>query len=207
MEDFDSLVELLRRTTDEFGWLQPLLDDPDSAAVLGAQIEIFARLGPAVDHNGAQATISGASGGQPGTSVITASRAASGTSGTLPAGYGFVDQRGVQAASTLAVAVGGGATTITIPVATLRQTELVNTEDAPLFAVDPLERHPRRVGRDPIHPSGPSPRGGPVVATNEGLHRVPDDRRRGRSGTSTASCWPGRTDATQNGSRPPPPAL
>ena len=32
-EDFDTLLALLRRTTDESGWLQPQLDDPDSAAV------------------------------------------------------------------------------------------------------------------------------------------------------------------------------
>lgn len=137
METFDSLVELLRRTTDEFGWLQPILDDQDSATVLGAMVQVFARLGVGVDHNGAQGMISTASGGQVGTSTITASRAASGTSGSLPIGYGFIDARGVRAIATLAVAVGSGATHLTIPVATLRKTELVNSEDDPGFMVDP----------------------------------------------------------------------
>lgn len=136
-EDFDSLLGLLRRTTDEWGWLQPLLDDTDSAAILGGQITIFARLGAAVDHNGAQATISGASGGSPGSSLITVSRAASGTSGTIPQGYIFADERSCQAFLTLAMAVGSGATSLVLPVQTLRQTELVNTEDDPGFGVDP----------------------------------------------------------------------
>jgi hypothetical protein len=136
-EDFDSLVELLRRNTDEFGWLQPLLDDPDSFAVLGAQIQEFARLGPAVDHNGAQATISGSSAGQAGTSSITVSRAATGTTGTIPKGYGFVDSRGVKAVLQADVPVGGGAATLVLPVVTIRQTELINSEDDPGFAVDP----------------------------------------------------------------------
>lgn len=136
-EDFDSLIDLLRRTTDENGWLQPLLDDPNSAAVVGSIVTVFARLGPAVDHNGAQATISGASGGSPGTSSLTATRAASGTTGTIPEGYVFADARGCQAYLTVAIPVGSGATSITLPLQTLRQTELVNTEDDPGFAVDP----------------------------------------------------------------------
>lgn len=136
-ESFDDFIELLRRNTDENGWLQPLLDDQDSYAVLGAQVQIFARLSPAVDHNGAQATISGASGGQSGTSNITITRAASGTTGTIPKGYTFTDERGIKALLTTDVAVGGGVTTLVLPVQTLRQTELVNTEDDPLFEVDP----------------------------------------------------------------------
>ena len=50
-EDFDGLIALLRRTTDEFGWLQPLLDDPDSAAVLGSTVKIFERVNVAALHN------------------------------------------------------------------------------------------------------------------------------------------------------------
>ena len=137
METFDSLLDLLRRTTDEFGWLQPILDDMDSATVLGAMVQVFARLGIGVDHNGAQGMIQTASGGQVGTSNITASRAASGTSGAVPLGYGFIDARGVRAIATVAVTVGSGVTTISVPVATLRKTELVNSEDDPGFMVDP----------------------------------------------------------------------
>lgn len=136
-EDFNSLLALLRRTTDEWGWLQPLLDDPDSAAILGGVITVFGRLGPAVDHNGAQATISGSSGGQPGTSTLTIARAASGTTGTIPAGYPFLDARGARAILQVAIVVGGGATSASLPLQTLRETELLNTEDDPGFAVAP----------------------------------------------------------------------
>jgi len=137
VETFDSLLAMLRRTTDEFGWLQPILDDMDSATVLGAMIQVFARLGVGVDHNGAQGMISTASGGQVGSSTVTVSRAAGGTSGILPLGYGFIDARGVQAIATVAVAVGSGVTSLSVPVATLRKTELVNSEDDPGFMVDP----------------------------------------------------------------------
>src|SRR5215831_3968632 len=128
---------MLRRTTDEWGWLQPLLADADSAAILGAQVTVFARLGAAVDHNGAQASISGASGGSAGTAMLEISRATGGTTGTIPQGYVFADERGCQAFLTVAVAVGSGATSLSLPLQTLRETELVNTEDDPGFGVDP----------------------------------------------------------------------
>lgn len=136
-EDFNSLLALLRRTTDESGWLQPQLDDPDAAAALGARIAIFARLGPAVIHNAAQATLSDASGGSPGTSTVTVTRVSGvAATGTIPKGFAFVDPRGVRAVLQLDVPV-TTQTTLNLPVQTLRQTELVNTEDDPLFAVDP----------------------------------------------------------------------
>lgn len=136
-EDAASLLALLRRTTDEHGWLQPQLDDPDAAAVLGARIAIFARLGVAVAHNAAQGTISGASGGEPGTSTVTVTRVSGvAATGTIPKGFSFIDERGVRAVLQLDVPV-TTQTTLALPVQTLRQSELVNTEDDPLFAVDP----------------------------------------------------------------------
>ncbi len=135
-EDFNSLLALLRRTTDNDGWLQPLLADPDSAAVLGAYVQIFARLGISIPHNIAQGTLSQASGGSPGTASITIKRSSGSTTGTIPQGYVFRDARGCQAILQLAVAV-TTQTTLVLPVQTLRQTELVNTEDDPGFAVDP----------------------------------------------------------------------
>lgn len=135
-ETSDTLVALLRRTADEQGWLQAHLDDPDSAAILLARVAIFARLGVAAVHNAAQATISGASGGSPGTSAITISRASGTTTGTIPKGFGFIDGRGVRVVLQVDVPV-TTQTALIIPVQTLRQTELVNTEDDPGFAVDP----------------------------------------------------------------------
>jgi len=136
-EDVNTLLALLRRTTDDQGYLQPLLDDPNSSAIVGAQIAIMGRLGPAVIHNAAQGTISDSSGGQAGTSIITISRTSGTTTGTIPKGYGFTDARGVRVVSTVDVVVSGGQLTKTVPVQTLRQTELVNSEDDPLFTVDP----------------------------------------------------------------------
>lgn len=138
METFDTLLALLQRTTDRDGWLQPLLNDPDSAVVLGSSIAVFARAGATIPHNIAQATLSDASGGSPGTSSITVKRATGSTTGTLPKGFLFRDPRGCQAVLTLDVVV-IAQTTLVLPVQTLRQTELVNTEDDPEFAVDPSQ--------------------------------------------------------------------
>lgn len=135
-EDAASLLALLQRTTDKDGWLQPQLDDPDAAAILGARIAIFARLGPAVIHNAAQATISGASGGTPGTSTITVTRQSGATTGTIPKGFTFIDPRGVRAVLQVDVPV-TTQTTLALPVQTLRQSELVNTEEDPEFVIDP----------------------------------------------------------------------
>lgn len=135
-EDAASLLALLQRTTDKDGWLQPQLDNPDAAAILGARIAIFARLGPAVAHNAAQATISGASGGSPGTGAVTIARVSGTTTGTIPKGFSFIDPRGVRAVLQSDVLV-TTQTVLILPVQTLRQSELVNTEDDPEFAIDP----------------------------------------------------------------------
>jgi len=135
-ETADSLLELLRANTDEFGWLQPLLDDPDSAALVGATVAIFGRLGPAVLHNRDAALISACSAGQHGTCQVTMTRAG-GSSGTIPHGYPFVDQRGCRAITQTDVPVVIGQTTVVLQLETVRQTELVNTADDPGFEVAP----------------------------------------------------------------------
>lgn len=133
LQDF---VDLLRRTTDS-GWLDPLLSDPDSSAVLLGMAQEFTRLSEAGDRACLAGAISTASGGRPGVAVVTISRTASGTGGTIPAGYGFVDARGTKLVSTDAVPVGVGALTVVIHVQSLRQTELVNTEDDAQVTIDP----------------------------------------------------------------------
>lgn len=135
-ETSDTLVALLRRTTDEQGWLQAHLDDPDSAAILMARVAIFARLGVAAVHNAAQATISSSSGGVPGTSAIAISRTSGTTTGTIPKGFGFIDLRGIRVVLQVDVPV-TTQTVLILPVQTLRQSEIVNTEDDPDFAIDP----------------------------------------------------------------------
>lgn len=135
VEDQASLLALTQRTADREGWVQPQLDDPDAAAILGARIAIFARLGPAVAHNAAQATISGSSGGMPGTSAVTVARQSGTTTGTIPKGFAFIDPRGVRAVLQSDVPV-TTQTVLVLPVQTLRQSELVNTEVDPEFAID-----------------------------------------------------------------------
>lgn len=136
-ETQESLLELLRASTDEWGWLQPLLDDPESAAVLLSTVEVWARLGAAVVHNRDALTISSSSAGQLGTSSLTMVREGTATSGTIPKGYPFVDQRGVIAIAQAAVHASVGQTTVVVPVQTVRTTELVNTDDDPGFSVYP----------------------------------------------------------------------
>ncbi len=135
----DDLVALLRRTTDDLGWLQPLLDDPNSEAIMGALIDLFARVGAAASLDALALTIAGASGGQPGTAMIQLVRVASGSMGTLPAGFPFLDSRGVQARSQTAVNIPADVLTILIPVTTVRSNELVNTDDETqaTWALDP----------------------------------------------------------------------
>lgn len=137
MDDFshDGIVAQLGRTTDKDGWLDPMLADADGAAALGALIEQFVRMGKAVDYTGLIGYISSAPGGGWGTCQLTMTRPASGTSGTIPAGYQFLDERGVVLILATPVVVASGATQIILPLRTLRLTEAVNTEDDAVVVV------------------------------------------------------------------------
>jgi hypothetical protein len=131
--DFDDMVALLRRNTDEFGWLQPLLDDPSSRAALGGAISVFARLSEAAIHNRDAALITAASGGQHGSCNVVVARADDSTAGTIPKGYQFTDERGVQVVTQTDVPVAAGTSSVSLPCQTVRQSELVNTVDPPVF--------------------------------------------------------------------------
>lgn len=135
--DFPGLLALLRRNTDP-GWLQPLLDDPASSAIVGASISMFARMGLAAIHNRDAAMIGACSAGQVGTCSITVSRADGSSSGTIPAGYPFLDDRGIAAVTQTPVPVAVGVLTVVLPCQTLRKTEEVNTVDPANFQIDPL---------------------------------------------------------------------
>jgi hypothetical protein len=133
--DRASLLDLLRRCVDADGWLAPLLADPDSAAVLLATVDVFARGGRAVDYNGRLGLISDAPGGSAGTASITVARAASGTSGTIPRGYAFLDDRRVALVVQTDVPVAAGDLTVVVPLETLRRCEAVGTEDDASIAI------------------------------------------------------------------------
>ena len=126
----DQLIAIMRANCDP-GWLDPLLDDPDCNAILTGIAAIFSRVSQSVDSVAADGTIFLASGGVPGTSLVTLTRAPSGPAGTLPLGTTYIDAEGFLFATTSPNAYGAGATTLVANVQSLRQTELVNTVDDP----------------------------------------------------------------------------
>jgi len=125
MADFTAL---LRRTC-EPGWLEPLLADPDSKLVLEALMTVFVREAQTADLASLASAISTAPGGRPGVAIITISRTTAGTHGTIPAGYLFVDGRGVVLEAAGPTTIADADLTKPILVQTVRHTESVNTED------------------------------------------------------------------------------
>jgi hypothetical protein len=162
----DDLIDVLRRTTDP-GWLDPLLADLDSAAILYAfadQLAFLSNVGQIACDNG---LISLASGGRGGTALLTLTRATTGIGGTIPKGYQFADARGILAVNQSDYVVDPAATTITLAVTTLRFTELVNTVLDPLFTVSLVNKAALDTGGTNalISPAGPPDGLPPIVAT------------------------------------------
>lgn len=123
------LLDLLRRNVYADGWLDLVRSDPDGEAATDALLAIFARESQAVDRLGALGLASDAPGGSPGSCILTLSREASGTAGEVPAGYPFVDARGVRAWVATPVPVAAAALEVQVPLVTERRTELVNGEE------------------------------------------------------------------------------
>lgn len=131
----DDLIDVLRRTTDP-GWLDPLLSDPNSAVILNSLAAIMSRAASAAEQGCAQGLISQATGGAPGSSVVSVSRP-SGSAGSVPKGTIFVDPRGVLAVTTVDIPVPSGAAALSLNVVTLRQNEIVNTVNDPDWRFGP----------------------------------------------------------------------
>lgn len=133
------LIDLLRATTDEDGWLNPLLADLDSETVINALADIFARVSLAAQRGCDSGSISLAPGGRRGTTNVTISRTGTPAfAGTLVAGTSFVDQRGVQFVLKSDVVIPSGDFVNTVVVESLRKTELVNTPDDPDMRFAPV---------------------------------------------------------------------
>lgn len=133
-------IDLLRRTTDDDGWLQPILDHPDSRIVLQAVIAIVQRSAEAASRGCDVGLISTAPAGVVGTSTVTIQQDGSQVTaaGTLPAGTRFVDARGYLYELLVEVAVPAGDNFVTnVSVLSLRETELVNTVDDPDMRFSP----------------------------------------------------------------------
>jgi len=163
-ETQETLLELLRANTDEWGWLQPLLDDPDSAAVVLSTVAMMARLGTAIVHNRDALTISASSAGQRGAAVLTLARVTAAGGGLIPRGYRFLDERGVLARSQTDVPVGVGILVVSVPVETDRKSELVNTEDEAVFRVAPDAIVVPGISENLIAPAGASGNGDDTLA-------------------------------------------
>jgi hypothetical protein len=162
----DDLIDVLRRTTDP-GWLDPLLADADSAAVLLALADLLAYLSDGLQVACDNGLISLASGGRGGTSLVTLERGTSGVGGTIPKGYQFTDARGILAVNQADYVVGAGVLTATLSVITLRATELVDTVLDPDFVVSPINLPAKDSGGTNALVSPLSPPAGypPIVAT------------------------------------------
>lgn len=161
----DQLIAVLQRTMDG-GWLQPILDDVDASAFLNALADELAYLSTLGTAACDAATISLAPGGRPGTSTVTISRTASGTTGAIPKGYQFVDARGIVAVAQADTAVPGGATSMDVSVATLRKTETVNTINDPGFTISPVNQPlPDTGGTNALVSPTPAPAGYPPIVT------------------------------------------
>ena len=122
-----------RNTSPEF--LEPLLDDIDSRAVINGLTAIAAAIDLAREEGCNTGLIGTAPGGAPGTSTVTVSRTTGGTAGTIPKGYLFVDARNFEYVSQTDVTVGTGDITIDVPVFSLRQIEIVRSVDDPVMVI------------------------------------------------------------------------
>lgn len=131
-----SLLDLLRRTNDP-NWIEPLLADKDSSAIIGALLDQAVYLAAELQASCDAATISLAPGGRSATSVLTLARTASGIGGTIPKGYRFIDAHGLISVAQTPITVLAGALSVTVSVQTLRQTELANTIVDPGFSLSP----------------------------------------------------------------------
>lgn len=124
----EQVLDILRRNTDADGWLAPLLADPDSAVVLNALADVGARMSLAIERESAVGMLTTAPGGAPGTAVVTVRCPNPLLGAQLDAGTSFVDSRGVRLTLRQNIALSAGLA-LPVVVETLRQTELVNTED------------------------------------------------------------------------------
>lgn len=132
----DDFLDLLRRNTSpEF--LNPLLDNVDSRAIINGLTAIAAAIDLAREEGCNTGLIGTAPGGAPGTSTVTISRTIGGTAGTIPKGYQFVDARGFEYVSQTDVPVGTGDLTVDVPVFSLRQIEIVRSVDDPVMVIGP----------------------------------------------------------------------
>lgn len=127
----ESLLEVLRRTTDP-GWLDPILADPDSLAVLNAELDALVMVSDGTTRGCDAGLISLAPGGQPGVTTVVAQRSNTTQTFTIPKGYLFRTDKGVQLVLAQDIVGLAGQAMFALPLQTVRQSDLVNTVDGAL---------------------------------------------------------------------------
>lgn len=157
----DQLIALARRTTDP-EWLEPLLADPSSTAVVDAVAEVFAEVSKRSQYNCNQGLITNASAGGAGNSFPTLYQPVAPVPPflvvpELEAGVTYIDKRG---------GVHTQDQTIVIPVvafqvatSSARHIELINTVDDPVFAIAPVSNITDATSTSPIQIKTSSPHG------------------------------------------------
>jgi hypothetical protein len=106
-----------------------MLAQPDGQAILNTAAAMAAVLSEAIDEQVSTGLISEAPAGSPGVCTLVVSRDSVGTTILLPQGTKFVTSAGVELGIVSDVTVGSAQQTIVLPLATLRQIDLVNTID------------------------------------------------------------------------------
>lgn len=147
------MIDVLRRTCDE-GWLNPLLDDPNSAAVLNALADVWSRVSLAADRDCAAGLISLAQTARPGSSTVSAATTLTG--GTLARGTIFEDARGYKYLLPFSVVV-PNASAVSFIVETLRRIEIVNSVDDPDIRFSPVSLVKDATNTSPITITTSSP--------------------------------------------------
>ena len=132
----EEFIAVLRRTMDEDGWLQPILDHPDSAVLLKAYIEQFIRVSQSGERGAAVGLISTAPGGTQGLTQVTVSKD-NALSGFLLSGQTFEDSRGMSYAAQMGAPVPVGPFSTGLSLLTFLKSELVNTVDPPDLRFSP----------------------------------------------------------------------
>jgi hypothetical protein len=158
------LIDVLHRTTDP-NWLDPILSDPDSAAPVNATADALVEVSQQGQAACDNTTISMSSAGRGGSSTITLSRTASGTHGTIPQGYTFVDSRGLLASALGNTTVNNGDLTVQVAVQTIRKTETVNTLGDPGYSIGPNLAATDSGGTNALIGASPAPAGFPPIVS------------------------------------------
>ena len=121
-------LAVLERNCDS-AWLRGHLNDPNGQAVINPWLAVGEAASAALTEQAATCQISEAPAGRPGVATLTLHRAVVLTTGLIPKGFRFRTSIGVDLVTTADVAVGNLQADVTLPLATLRKLELVNTID------------------------------------------------------------------------------